>query len=85
MARVQRLASPFCGVHREVLLWGVMPPRQARGQPLHPIYPLYVKSRGVRTDAYLALIKPFRHTIVYPAWIRRITDEWNRPVRSRRS
>ena len=34
------LASPFCGVDREVLLWGVMPPRQARGQPLHPIYAL---------------------------------------------
>jgi hypothetical protein len=46
---------------------------------------IYVKSRGVRTDAYLALIKPFRHTIVYPAWICRIIDEWNRRVRSRRS
>ena len=32
--------SAFCGVDREVLLWGVMPPRQARGQPLHPIYAL---------------------------------------------
>jgi hypothetical protein len=31
------LASPVCGVDRGVLLWGVMPPRQARGQPLHPI------------------------------------------------
>ena len=28
---------PLCGVDREVLLWGsCMPPRQARGQPLHP-------------------------------------------------
>src|SRR5262245_28235937 len=34
------LASPFCGVDRGVLLWGVMPPRQARGQPLHPIFAL---------------------------------------------
>src|SRR4029453_15381691 len=34
------LASPCCGVDREVLLWGFMPPRQARGQPLHPIYAL---------------------------------------------
>jgi hypothetical protein len=35
--------SPFCGVDRGVLcgaIYATMPPRQARGQPLHPYYPL---------------------------------------------
>ena len=35
------LASPLCGVDRVSALVGQhMPPRRARGQPLHPIYPL---------------------------------------------
>lgn len=36
-----------------------------------------VKSRGRRTDAYMALIKPFRHRLVYPAWFRAISRAWD--------
>lgn len=37
---------------------------------------IYVKSRGWFSDAYMALIRPFRHAIVYPAWIRRLCSLW---------
>jgi hypothetical protein len=37
---------------------------------------IYVKSRGLSSDAYMALIGPFRHAIVYPPWIRRICTRW---------
>ncbi len=46
---------------------------------------VYVKSRGWQSRAYMALIKPFRHLVVYPAWIAHVTRTWNalRPVRER--
>ncbi len=37
---------------------------------------VYVKSRGVGSRAYLALIRPFRHAIVYPAWIEHLMRTW---------
>ena len=37
---------------------------------------VYVKSRGWPSDLYLALIKPFRYAIVYPAWIRHLVRTW---------
>ncbi len=37
---------------------------------------VYVKSRGVGSRAYLALIKPFRHAVVYPAWIAHLRRTW---------
>jgi hypothetical protein len=37
---------------------------------------IYVKSRGWQSDAYLALIRPFRHLVVYPAWIAHLTRTW---------
>jgi uncharacterized protein DUF2867 len=37
---------------------------------------IYVKSRGLRSDAYMALIKPFRHVVVYPAWLGRLSRAW---------
>ena len=37
---------------------------------------IYVKPRGVPGKAYLALIQPFRHTIVYPALMRQIEVAW---------
>ncbi len=49
-----RDSAPFCGVDRGVLLWGVMPPRQARGQPLHPIYALTWDFRSSRSTRSIA-------------------------------
>jgi hypothetical protein len=44
---------------------------------------VYVKSRGRGSRAYLGLIKPFRHAVVYPAWIAHLTRTWAvlRPAR----
>lgn len=38
---------------------------------------VYVKSRGWQSRAYMALIRPFRHAIVYPAWLAHLTRTWN--------
>jgi hypothetical protein len=38
---------------------------------------VYVKPRGSLGKAYMALIKPFRHWIVYPALMRQMEREWN--------
>ncbi len=38
---------------------------------------VYVKPRGALGQAYLALIKPFRYWIVYPALMRQIERQWN--------
>lgn len=37
---------------------------------------VYVKSRGWQSRAYMGLIRPFRHAIVYPAWIAHLTRTW---------
>jgi hypothetical protein len=37
---------------------------------------VYVKSRGIGSRAYLALIDPFRHLVVYPAWISHLARSW---------
>ena len=37
---------------------------------------ILTRSRGRASDAYLALIWPFRHAIVYPAWFRAIRRAW---------
>ena len=39
---------------------------------------VYVKPRGGLGAAYMALIRPFRHRIVYPALMRQIERTWNR-------
>jgi len=45
---------------------------------------VYVKPRGALGKAYMALIKPFRHAIVYPALMRQIERTWNtRQLRER--
>ena len=42
---------------------------------------IYVKPRGRLGAAYMAVIRPFRHLIVYPALIRQIARAWQaRPV-----
>lgn len=46
---------------------------------------IYVKPRGVFGKGYMALIKPFRYWIVYPALTRQIEREWNTRVPQRRS
>lgn len=38
---------------------------------------VYVKPRGPFGEGYMALIKPFRYWIVYPALIRQIERVWN--------
>ncbi len=37
---------------------------------------VYVKHRGWLGSAYMALIKPFRHYIVYPAMMRQLEARW---------
>ena len=38
---------------------------------------VYVKPRGPLGKGYMALIKPFRYLIVYPALMRQIERDWN--------
>jgi hypothetical protein len=38
---------------------------------------VYVKSRGWQSRFYMALINPFRHLVVYPAWISHLTRSWD--------
>jgi hypothetical protein len=38
---------------------------------------VYVKPRGRLGAAYMALIAPFRHRVVYPALMRQIERAWN--------
>jgi len=42
---------------------------------------VYVKPRGPFGQAYMALIKPFRYLIVYPALMRQFEAAWNRRIR----
>jgi hypothetical protein len=44
---------------------------------------VYVKPRGLLGQGYMALIKPFRHLIVYPALMRQTERTWNRRVSQR--
>lgn len=39
---------------------------------------VYVKPRGLFGKGYMALIKPFRHWIVYPALMRQTERRWNK-------
>jgi Protein of unknown function (DUF2867) len=39
---------------------------------------VYVKPRGLLGKGYMALIRPFRHLIVYPALMRQIEEMWAR-------
>lgn len=39
---------------------------------------VYVKPRGAFGKGYMALIKPFRHWIVYPALLRQTERAWNK-------
>jgi Protein of unknown function (DUF2867) len=41
---------------------------------------VYVKPRGLFGKGYMALIKPFRHWIVYPALMRQTKRTWNSRV-----
>ena len=41
---------------------------------------VYVKPRGPLGKAYMALIKPFRYWVVYPALMRQIERTWNTRV-----
>jgi Protein of unknown function (DUF2867) len=38
---------------------------------------VYVKPRGRLGEAYMALIAPFRHRVVYPALMRQVERAWN--------
>lgn len=50
-----------------------------------PELAVYVKTRGRRSRFYLALIAPFRHLVVYPAWMSKIEREWPRFTATRRA
>jgi hypothetical protein len=44
---------------------------------------VYVKPRGRLGAAYMALIRPFRHRVVYPALMRQVEQAWNTGVGQR--
>jgi hypothetical protein len=44
---------------------------------------VYVKPRGLFGQGYMALIKPFRYLIVYPALMRQTERTWNARLRGR--
>jgi Protein of unknown function (DUF2867) len=52
---------------------------QADGR-YHGLMAVYVKPRGRFGQAYMALIKPFRYLIVYPALMRHIERAWTERV-----
>ena len=54
------------------LAWVELPDGSFQGQMA-----VYVKPRGVLGEAYMKLINPFRHAIVYPALMRQIERTWN--------
>jgi hypothetical protein len=39
---------------------------------------VYVKPRGRLGQGYMALIRPFRHRIVYPALMRQLGQAWDK-------
>ena len=43
---------------------------------------VYVKPNGLSGNAYMSVIRPFRHLIVYPAAIRQIERTWRAVARS---
>lgn len=43
---------------------------------------IYTKSYDWFSDLYMALIKPFRHFVVYPLWLRYLQKEWESKARS---
>jgi hypothetical protein len=46
------------------------------GDKATPVLAIYIKSRGWISAPYMALITPFRHLFVYPAWLRSIAAQW---------
>ena len=41
---------------------------------------IYVKPNGLLGQAYMAAIRPFRHTIVYPPMLRHLERRWRAPA-----
>lgn len=60
---------------------------EAPGGRRRVVLAVYVKSRGAGSRFYLALIRPFRHLVVYPAWIGHVLRTWHvrRPAAAARS
>lgn len=81
--------SPFTPLYRTDVEWAA----ELSNQTVHAVMHLawvdqgdgryqgqmavYVKPRGRRGKAYMALIAPFRHWVVYPALMRQIERAWN--------
>jgi hypothetical protein len=42
---------------------------------------ILVKPNGLLGTAYMAMIRPFRRLIIYPAILRRIEHDWRKPTR----
>jgi len=78
----QRQAGDPRGEGRAITLVGVVPrspvPMRDYGQMA-----VYVKPRGLFGKGYMALIKPFRYLIVYPALMRQTERMWNTRVPQR--
>lgn len=55
--------------------WVAQPNGQYRGQ-----MGVYVKHRGWGSRLYMHAIAPFRHLVVYPAFLKRIGKSWNTNV-----
>lgn len=81
--------SPFAPLYRTDVEWAA----ELSNQTVHAVMHLawvdqgdgryqgqmavYVKPRGRLGKAYMALIAPFRHWVVYPALMRQIERAWN--------
>ncbi len=48
----------------------------AGGGKRRPELAIYVKLRGTSSRLYMALIAPFRHLVIYPAWMKALSREW---------
>jgi hypothetical protein len=44
---------------------------------------VYVKPRGTFGRAYMALIKPFRHWVVYPPMMRQMERAWDERIKAK--
>jgi hypothetical protein len=89
-SKMQRVAGGFNAVYRTDKEWAAEISNSTVHGVLHLAWVdqgdggyraqmgVYVKPRGLLGEAYMKLISPFRHLIVYPALMRQIERAWQR-------
>ena len=87
-SKMQRVAGGFSAVYRTDNEWAAEISNSTVHGVLHLAWVdegggryrgqmgVYVKARGLLGEAYMKLISPFRHLIVYPALMRQIERAW---------